>query len=227
MLESQVDQIAVVIPAHNERAHLPMSLRAMVTASMCVPVPVQIVVVLDACTDGSESLAGDFGSDVHFVSVDAGNVGAARAAGFAYARSLRPDTVRTWYATSDADTAVPADWLVEMTTTAVEVDADMVLGGVHVPGGQDFSESNDHVHGANMGFRADAYWSVGGFRGLKTGEDAELADRFESHGLHVHRDGDLSVETSARRSGRAPDGFADYLRELARTPVPAELGAPA
>ncbi|AKS36840.1 glycosyltransferase [Mycolicibacterium goodii] len=230
MLESQVDQIAVqivvVIPAHNERAHLPMSLRAMVTAAMCVPVPVQIVVVLDACTDGSEELAGDFGSDVHFVSIDAGNVGAARAAGFAYARSLRPDTARTWYATSDADTAVPADWLVEMTTTAAEFDADMVLGGVRV-GGRDFSESNDHVHGANMGFRSDAYWSVGGFRALKTSEDAELAERFEAHGMSVHRDGDLSVETSARRSGRAPDGFADYLRELARTPVPTELGAPA
>jgi glycosyltransferase involved in cell wall biosynthesis len=226
-LEHRVDQIAVVIPAHNERANLPMCLRAVVTAAMCVPVPVQIVVVLDNCTDGSEELAGEFGSDVHFVSVDAGNVGAARAAGFAYARSLWPDTTRTWYATSDADTAVPADWLVEMTTSAAASGADMLLGGVRVPGGLDFSASNDHIHGANMGFRADAYWTVGGFRALTTGEDVELAERFETHGFSVHRDGDLSVETSARRNGRAPDGFADYLRELAHTPVPAELGAPA
>ena len=34
--------------------------------------------------------------------------------------------------------------------------------------------SHNHIHGANMGFRADAYWRVGGFRALAPGEDVDL-----------------------------------------------------
>jgi glycosyltransferase involved in cell wall biosynthesis len=85
------DGAAVVIPAHNERAKLPACLRAVLTASLCAPIPVVIVVVLDASDDGSAALAGQYGTDVHFVRVDARNVGAARAVGFGYARSLFGD----------------------------------------------------------------------------------------------------------------------------------------
>src|ERR1700712_4200269 len=86
-----LDRAVVVVPAHNERAHLPRCLRALTTAAICLPVPVLTVVVLDACDDGSDDLAGQFGQDVHFVSVDAANVGAARAAGFEYSRSVCGD----------------------------------------------------------------------------------------------------------------------------------------
>ncbi len=41
-------QAVVVVPAHNEREHLPRCLRALTTAALCLPVPVTIVVVL-AC----------------------------------------------------------------------------------------------------------------------------------------------------------------------------------
>jgi hypothetical protein len=41
-----------------------------------------VVVVLDACDDGSAGMTGQFGQDVHFIAVDERNVGAARAAGF-------------------------------------------------------------------------------------------------------------------------------------------------
>jgi glycosyltransferase involved in cell wall biosynthesis len=120
----------VVVPAHNEAQHLPCCLRALATAAICLPVPVLRVVVLDACDDGSEQLAGRFGPDVCFVSVDAGNVGAARAAGFTYAGSASGavPAARTWYATTDADSTVSANWLLRMTAT----DADMVLGVVGV-----------------------------------------------------------------------------------------------
>jgi GT2 family glycosyltransferase len=73
-----------------------------------------------------------------------------------------------------------------------------------------------HVHGANMGFRADAYWKVGGFRALPTGEDVELVERFEAAGYQICRDPALSVATSARSQGRAPGGFAAHLRKLSR-----------
>ena len=220
----------MVVPAHNEIDHLPSCLRALTTAALCLPVPVSIVVVLDSCRDSSAELAGRFGPDVHFVAVDAGNVGATRAAGFEYARTLcaHDDPALTWYATTDADSAVDADWLVRM----VAADADMVLGVVRVPtwrnlapeavqrylrGYRSRGSGHPHVHGANMGFRADAYWKVGGFRALPTGEDVELVQRFEAAGMSIHRDRDLSVVTSDRAEGRAPGGFAQHLRNLSRT----------
>jgi glycosyltransferase involved in cell wall biosynthesis len=190
---------------------------------------VHIVVVLDDCDDGSEGLAGKFGADVHFVTVDAGNVGAARAAGFSYARSLcKTEVDSTWYATTDADTRVDPDWLVRQ----LDAGADMVLGVVRISDWRRLptevlrrylhgyhdgkTGEHSHIHGANMGFRADAYWQAGGFRSLSTGEDVELVQRFETAGYRIRRDAGLSVATSARREGRAPGGFAAHLRKLSR-----------
>ena len=109
----------------------------------------------------------------------------------------------------------------------------MVLGVVRVTNWRHFSTSSisryltayraktrrrggghDHVHGANMGFRADAYWDMGGFASLASGEDVDLVRRFEETGHRIHRDAGLSVETSARRDGRAPKGFAAYLKSV-------------
>jgi glycosyltransferase involved in cell wall biosynthesis len=184
------------------------------------------VVVLDACDDGSEGLAEQFGPDVHFVSIDARNVGTARAAGFEYARSVcdSVEPERTWFATTDADSVANCEWLARMTAA----DADMVLGTVRIPvwrlpvevarryllAYNSKGPGHNHIHGANMGFRADAYWRVGGFKALATGEDVDLVQRFESADLRIHRDVGLSVTTSVRQVGRAPGGFAHHLREL-------------
>ncbi|CAM4113723.1 Undecaprenyl-phosphate 4-deoxy-4-formamido-L-arabinose transferase [Mycobacterium basiliense] len=218
---------AVVIPAHNEQAHLPSCLRCVVTAALCVQIPVHIVVVLDASADGSAQLAGRYGSDVHFVCVEARNVGAARAAGFNYASSLCGGVDKIWYATTDADSRVDPDWLARQ----LAAGADMTLGVVRVVDWRRRPPhvvlrylraydtrgdgEHDHIHGANMGFSAHAYWRVGGFRALPTGEDVDLVARFERAGYRIHRDPRLSVVTSARARGRAPRGFADHLRRLA------------
>jgi hypothetical protein len=87
---------------------------------------------------------------------------------------------------------------------AYEADADRHMDG-DAPG------THAHVHGANMGFSADAYWRVGGFRPLPSSEDVDLVARFEAAGYCIDRDPDLSVTTSARRQARAPHGFADHL----------------
>lgn len=225
------DAAVVVIPARNERAKLPSCLRAVLSAALCAPIPVTIVVVLDDCDDGSADLAGEYGPDVHFISVDAHNVGAARAVGFAYAHSLSSDPSECWYATTDADSQVDPDWLVHQLALGTE----MVLGVVRVtdwqqhdadvadrylrsyagPPGQD--GDHEHIHGANMGFSARAYWRVGGFRNLACGEDVDLVERFEAAGYGIHRDTELSVITSARTQARAPQGFAHHLRQLGRS----------
>ncbi len=220
------DQAAVVIPAHNEQANLPACLRAVLTAALCVPIPVAIVVVLDASDDDSAELAGRFGPDVHFVSVDVRNVGAARAVGFGYARSLCGHDTECWYATTDADSRVDPDWLVHQ----LGLGADMVLGVVRIANWRNHSADvterylqaydagangrHEHIHGANMGFSAQAYWRVGGFRTLPSGEDVDLVARFEAAGCCIHRESELSVITSARTQARAPHGFADRLSQL-------------
>lgn len=224
------ERAVVVIPAHDEAANLPDCLKAVVTAAACSSMPVLTVVVLDACDDGSVDLTGRFGSDVHFIEVDVRNVGASRAAGFSYARSsaaMCGDESRVWYATTDADSRVDPDWLIRQAASG----ADVVLGVVrianwrHVPAAairrylhayraKRRPDGHGHVHGANMGFRADAYWRVGGFADLATGEDVDLVRRFEEHHLVIDRDERLSVTTSARQKGRAPRGFAAHLRGI-------------
>ena len=227
------DRVAVVIPAHTEQANLPTCLSAMLTAALCAAVPVTVVVVLDANRDGSAELAGEYGPDVHFVRVESRNVGAARAAGFDYARSLGEQSANSWYATTDADSAVDPDWLLRQ----LECGADMFLGLVRVTDwhGQrpevvqryqdaydtrvddDGEASHDHIHGANMGFSSRAYRRVGGFRALSSSEDAELVDRFERAGYRIERDTTPSVVTSARTQARAPRGFAHHLDELSKS----------
>ncbi len=134
---------------------------------------------------------------------------------------------RTWYATTDADTEVGADWLVRQLGSG----ADMVLGLVRVGQWRHHSEQaaelyearysaetalHQHIHGANMGFRAEAYWRVGGFAALASGEDVDLVDRFRADGLRVCPDENLWVTTSDRRRGRAPGGFSEHLAEVSR-----------
>lgn len=64
------DAAAVVIPAHNERAELPACLRAVLTAALCAPIPVTVVVVLDGCDDGSDELAERFEAAGHHIHRD-------------------------------------------------------------------------------------------------------------------------------------------------------------
>jgi len=223
------DQVAVVIPAHNEQENLPDCLSAVLTAALCVSTPVTVVVVLDANEDQSDALAGDYGTDVHFVRVESRNVGAARGAGFDYASDLCVPDGNCWYATTDADSTVSPDWLVRQ----LDCGADMFLGLVRVTDWQQHrsevvdqyedayesrvGEDHDHIHGANMGFSARAYWRVGGFRALPSGEDVDLVARFEHAGYRICRDTARSVITSARIQARAPRGFADHLSTLSES----------
>jgi glycosyltransferase involved in cell wall biosynthesis len=192
------DRAVVVIPAHNEADNLPTSVKAVLTAAACLPLPVAVIVVLDGCDDGSAALAGQFGSDVHFVAIDTRNVGAARAVGF-----LRAHAVRTGGARRFADLVCHY--------------RRRYRHGARRSAHCDLNSNPDghgHVHGANMGFRADSYWRVCGFAALASDEDVDLVARFESAGLRIVRDAQLSVVTSRRQLGRAPDGFAAHLRSL-------------
>lgn len=224
----EIRWIGVVIPAHNEQVLLPASVAAVQVAAKAAPVPVEILVVLDSCTDGSERAAAPAAT----VRVAAHNVGRARRTGFDHALRQRPEAItdsQSWLATTDADTVVPPDWLVRMLNHAA-AGWDAVAGTVCVSDWSDQPasvrdaweadyENHDHhrhVHGANLGVRADAYRRVGGVPAVGLAEDALLIAALEAEECRVFRAGDLPVITSARPAGRATGGFATYLRKLPR-----------
>ena len=166
-----ISAVGVVIPAHDEQDLLPSCLAAVRLAARQVSVPVHVVVVADACTDRTAELARAQGAIV--VEACARSVGAARRAGVRQvlrsARHLDPATL--WIATTDADTLVPPCWLSRQLRYASQ-GWKGVVGTVTV---EDWSghpprvrrrytrhyrarqEHHPHVHGANLGFAADAF----------------------------------------------------------------------
>ncbi|UZF56790.1 glycosyltransferase [Gordonia polyisoprenivorans] len=225
-----IDRVVVVIPAHNERDLLPACLRAVRIAADAVRIPVHVGVVLDTCTDGSAEV---IGAEVAPIVGEFGAVGAARAAGIAallHDASSETDPERTWVATTDADSEVPGNWLQHHLMRAAD-GADAYAGTV-TP--KDWTrwpaaladryrrryrdhDGHRHIHGANLGVRADAYLAVGGFGELPHDEDVDLIERLESAGVSIAWCAQAPVATSTRRHGRAPEGFAAHLRSLSTT----------
>lgn len=224
-----VTAVSVVVPAHDEEQLLGRCLTAIEAARTSLSkarpdLQVLVVVVLDACGDGSADVARDFG--VHVVESAARCVGTARALGVARTATLLDPTPpnRTWIACTDADSVVPPDWLTHQ-VAAAESGADLVLGRVR-PDPRDLDPATRqlwweqhltpgaglHVHGANLGVRLDAYTSAGGFEPVHEHEDVLLANRLCARGIRPAPG--REVVTSGRLLGRVEGGFAGYLRGL-------------
>ncbi|ANH39753.1 Glycosyl transferase family 2 [Nocardioides dokdonensis FR1436] len=229
---SPVDRVVVVVPAHDEEDVLGRCLEDIADAAAqarVLRVRVDVVVVLDDCTDGSLAVASEH--DVQVVETDARCVGAARALGVGVATghpdrlaAVGPDDERrTWVATTDADSRVPGSWLLDHLAAAhhghdllvgpVLPDADELDPAVLAAWHDRHRTGRLHVHGANLGVRLSAYRAVGGFADLATGEDVALVQALLALDVPTVRQG-RPVVTSARERGRAPDGFAGYLRAL-------------
>jgi glycosyltransferase involved in cell wall biosynthesis len=232
-----IRSIGVIIPAHNEQDLLPSCLASLRRAARAVRgVPVHLVVVADACRDQTAQVARRGGASV--VRISAKSAGQARAAGARaiLRRTRHLDPADLWLATTDADTLVPALWLRQQVRHAGQ-GWDAIVGTIQVadwsgypPGTRSlFREryegvdsgagQHSHVHGANLGFRASAYLSAGGFPTLPTAEDHALVAAMTAGGSRVLRTRTLPVITSARRESRAPHGFSHYLAQLEATPA--------
>lgn len=235
----QFRRAVVVVPAHNEESVLDACLSSVHDAADQSGVPTSVIVVLDACTDRSADIADAWSAarSCTVVAIEHRNVGAARAAGF---RTDRTGTDRagaghaaseygtdTWYATTDADSVVRPDWLSSQLAHA-ERGARVVAGTVLTDlgdgelaaayrAGYRHRQGHGHIHGANLGIRADTYWGVGGFRALVTAEDVDMVRRLEQSSVPVLYSCDAPVTTSNRRIGRAPHGFASHLAALENT----------
>lgn len=230
--DDSVSAVAVVVPVNNEEVLLPRCLAALDVSVAALhrtwpTIDVKIVIVLDACTDGSAAVTARH--DVHVTTLDEQCVGSARASGVALAASLLGVGVKrapraAWLANTDADSVVPPDWLTHQVASA-DRGADLVIGRVR-PDPQDSNErlqgawafehrSADplsHVHGANLGVRWEVFNAVGGFPGVPEHEDVLLVEALLSAAVRVAPG--REVLTSGRTRGRVPGGFSGYLRTL-------------
>lgn len=223
--------VAVVIPAHNEVGTVARTIRSVrwslgaadVTASC-------IVVVADACSDGTEVVASEhLRCDDRLVVIDRRCVGAARAIGSrAAAGRLGVSLEDLWIMNIDADSTAPLDWIrrhlwhrghgAECVAGIVDLD-DRAPRSLRrrfaARYGADITDlGHGHVHGANLGIRADALAAVGNWPEIQTGEDQTLWASVQRTGRPVVSDPLSIVHTSARLSGRAPNGFAADLEAL-------------
>lgn len=222
--------IAVVIPARDEQELLPRCLRSVQRARLSLPshITSDLVVVIDQSTDDTFRIAQNFvQKDGAVIEIGAGRVGTARALGAKLAlERYEGMRNRCWLANTDADCEVPATWLRDQLDFAnagfaavagiVDVDSFMehesfVPERFRLSYPVNADGTHAHVHGANLGVRADAYLQAGGWQDLSTAEDHDLWRRLHN-GLHQRKsDASLRVLTSGRRTGRAPFGFADAL----------------
>ena len=227
MTISDVTAVVVVIPVHNEAELLDRCLAALgdaVAAAAGRGIRSVVRIVLDDCTDDSGLIA-----EAHpfpTMVVSAARVGDARGQGVEAAmRGLRGvPTERIWIANSDADSAVPSNWIIAQCDLAAG-GADVFIGTVR-PDFADLSRRhqrhwlrthssdapNGHVHGASLGIRANVYAAAGGFDPIEEHEDVELVKRCRLLGANLRPSGSAEVLTSGRFIGRTPGGYADYLR---------------
>ncbi len=229
--------VGVVLPVHNEEDLLRAALVALeVSLEEVVDFTATcgVAIVLDTCSDASKSLAQDWRRDarrrspeldVLLLECEARNVGGARGLGSAALLSNwnHIDAAGLWWATTDADSQVPRNWLAEQ-IKAHERGADLWTGRILV-GDWTLHDSRTRerwtavyeaelnpLHGANMGFNALRYLQVGGFPPLETGEDRELCARMLASGARLVDNSTVRVSTSARRVARAPRGFSNALK---------------
>lgn len=222
--------IAVLIPARNEERLLPRCLASVVAASALLPrwVTSDVIVAVDGSADRTLEIANRMvrGRGV-VVSTQSGVVGQVRglAAHTALGR-YRGLMSRCWLANTDADSSVPETWMADQVRFASE-NVEAVAGTIDVDSFEEHSDvvperfrtsylirpdgSHSHVHGANLGVRADAYLRAGGWRNLATAEDHDLWNRLGQVGVKRLSINRPRVLTSGRRMGRAPHGFADTL----------------
>jgi glycosyltransferase involved in cell wall biosynthesis len=230
-----IRRVAVIVPAADEQDRIAACLhsieraRRQLLASALNVDQVDVIVVLDACRDRTPQIVARFAAThgLHVITSAARRVGAARHWGARQAVTGLGLMDELWLANTDADSTVPRDWQTHM-VAAANAGAHVILGTV-LPGAElpralrsawldehRLQEGHAHIHGANLGLRADSYLALGGWRrDLASDEDIDLVGRaVAAPDLQILRTARIPVVTSARMVGQAPNGFSSYLRRL-------------
>jgi hypothetical protein len=208
---------------------------------------VALEVVAHRCRDGTATAARQAIADfphgrVHHDDTST-TVGQVRDGGVRRGLSrLRERTDQTWVLSTDADTKVAPSWVLDILATAARDETVAVVGLADLDHWEGTVEAatkydallaakmrdvssplhrHDHVYGANLGVRADAYLDAGGFPDVPVGEDQHLVDRLAARGHRLSRTTAVRVVTSGRLDGRAAGGLADHLAVLNQAASPA------
>jgi cellulose synthase/poly-beta-1,6-N-acetylglucosamine synthase-like glycosyltransferase len=224
--------VGVVVPACNEESTIEACIDSICTAlDSCSAVDSSwIVVVADSCRDRTvERARARLGERGEVIECAASSPGVARRAGVerVLVRFIARPTTGIWIANTDGDSQPGADWITHQLSFA-DREYCGVAGIVRVES-IDFDRpgiihtllddyilhpdgTHPHVHGANLGIRADAYLDAGGWSSLALAEDHCLWSRVRARGWRVVSSIASVVTTSGRLDGRASGGFAGTLR---------------
>lgn len=236
--------VVVVVPARDEADRIAAclhSVRASLeqAADLGAVRRVAVAVVGHRCADDTLGQADHILAVLPHVLLDdeaSTTVGDARAVGVRAALDLLPTPREVWILNTDADSVVPASWVTDVLAHAGRNQQAVVgmtelsragLGAVEQPGSPAAAaayrriiragvhgQTHDHVYGANLAVRADAYAAVGEFPSVRVGEDAALVQALVDDGRPIARPRGVVVSTSARRHGRAVGGLAMLLDSL-------------
>jgi glycosyltransferase involved in cell wall biosynthesis len=221
--------IGIIVPAHNEETSIEScveSIRRSCEAAQLLDY--WIVIVADSCTDDTFARAQRALQGVgEVLESNAKSAGSARRLGVdaALAHFGDKDLRQIWLANTDADTLVSRDWIAVQLSLA-DAGIAAVAGIVKLEEGGTLAAhelyratyligpdgTHEHVHGANLALRADAYVDAGGWAHKALAEDHCLWDRLKHRGWRLSSPVTSVVVTSARLIGRARGGFADTLR---------------
>ncbi|WP_372843101.1 glycosyltransferase family 2 protein [Psychrobacter sp.] len=217
-------KIGIVIPAHNEALTIAKCLASVRIAIEQLPsvIDVYTLVVLDSCSDDTQSLVEAAGTD--YLCCDYRCVGQVRDMGLRHAIA----NGATWLACTDADSAVPMDWLVQQVGHIRHQPTDMICGVVDIDSWAHLTAQTQkeyiahyqdrmghrHIHGANLSFSSEAYLAVGGFAPMPCHEDVDLVERFAAQSYAITWSNRVRVLTSSRLQARATEGFAAFLTNL-------------
>ncbi|WP_211248892.1 glycosyltransferase [Deinococcus frigens] len=201
---------SVIIPARNEAAYLPLTLRALEAQHLA---PAEVIVVDNGSTDDTPEVARAWGARV--LRCARPGVAQARQSGLEAARS-------DWIATTDADSLPSPQWLSLLdaaTPGRVALYGPMGFCGVAPQWAwasqQAYSAflhgcrvvGKPNLAGANMAFSRQAALLAGGYPEVEAYEDVMLGQALAKLGPLAYVPGAL-VQTSARRMDRGALPFA-------------------
>jgi glycosyltransferase involved in cell wall biosynthesis len=208
----ETPRISVVIPAHNEEAFLPAGLEAVRRAKERVASAVEVIVVLNRCTDATEAIARAAGCVI--VREDAKNLSLIRNAGVAAARG-------EIIVTCDADSQMHTDSLAEIER---RLDAGRVVGGGAAVLPERWSVGivasglavAPYLIFTGVSFslfwcRKEDFDAIGGFDArFVSVEDVDFARRLKAHGRKTGRRWGTFWRTPLVTSCRKFDQFGDW-----------------